>query len=386
MKNFALLISADIAKLITQRFALYLPMSWLGTSSISELSKGVLWLFIDNGSEKYIYAQFRVNEVLIEKAGKSEGLVIIGDQASSEYYYNQAEMLGIQSPNIDHSPSSIVFQLETQQVKELKELIESSKKIVYKVPAAVIKKYLNYVPAKEEISRKLARLESHFRKSMLYQEVPGTHTHPKDWSPYLSLAVAVLESSDEVDEENVKSIAEYIHGSQSIGFDFDFNAIDENDLHTRNFSAPQSMVDSREVLEKMRSAEFKHQQILGELAYISKKSGVSPQQSNSIDLLLEGLNEMVICEVKSSSDLNLSSQCRKGLSQLIEYRYFLSKVTSKKTSLVLVIEDSESSMILDEYEKIFASVNARLLRYKKELEWPNRCFGFHEIVGNLRNK
>lgn len=383
MNNHILILNGNVSSQFSKRFDLYIPSSWLGSSSVQDLCDGFLWLVFDFGTEKVLFAKIFVNGVEVEKTGTTDGLVIFGDPASSEYYYSVDSISNIACPEISISDLSKVTQLSSQDANKLETLVNGSIKFVYKVPSSILKYENRALKPSKGNMRNLVKLESRFRKTLLFQDIPVTHSHPKDWSPYLSLAVAVLESFSSRGHVEIEEAARSIHGSGRIGFDFDFNNIDPQRLRIRTFTAPSNMPNSSEVLAKLQSAETSHQEILGELALFVTSLSLIPEQSNSIDLLIETANDILICEIKSSSGSNTGSQCRKAIAQLVEYRYFMSDVTSKTIHPVLIIEESGNSELLSSYERIMKSVGITLLGYQRDIEWPFRCHGFFDLLSKL---
>lgn len=380
MNNHVLILKGDVSSQFSKRFDLYIPSPWLGNTSIQDLCDSFLWLLFDFGAEKVLFARIFVGGVEVEKTGTTDGILVFGETASSEYYYSADSISKISCPEISISDLSEVTQLSPQDEQQLQALVRESIRYVYKVPSSILESESQALDPSKESIRTLAKLESRFRKTLLFQEIPVTHSHSKDWSPYLSLAVAVLESLSSRAHAEINEAARSIHNSDRIGFDFDFNVIDPEELRVRTFTAPRNMPSSSEVLAKIQSAEIRHQEILGDLAWFVTSSSLTPEQSNSIDLLIETEDDILIFEIKSSSGSNTGSQCRKAIAQLVEYKFFMSDVTLKTIHPVLVIEDSGSSALLDSYGRIMESVGIGLFRYQRDVEWPFRCRGFFDFL------
>lgn len=383
MNNHVLVLKGDVLTQFSKRFDLYIPLSWLGNSSIHDLSDNFLWLIFDFGTEKVIFARIFVRSVEVQKTRVTDGVVILGDPASSEYYYSLDSTSKINPPELPIYELSKVIQLNPEEKQQLEASVNLSLKYVFKVPTSILETERLALDPNSDNVRALAKLESRFRKTRLFQDIPVTHTHPKEWSPYLSLAVAVLEYASSGAESKIKEIAESIHSSNPKCFDYDFGCIDPDRLYPRTFTAPDKMSNFLEVLQKLQSAETRHQEMLKDLALIAASLSLKPEQSNNIDLLIETEGNIFIFEIKSSTVSNIRSQCRKAISQLVEYRYFMSVVTLKNVYPFLVIEDSGNSTLLDEYERIMSSVGVELFRYRGGVGWPHRCPGYVALLNKL---
>ena len=383
MNNHVLILKPNVLSQFNKRFDLYIPSSWLGNSSLQELSDGFLWLIFDFGVEKLLFARIFVVGVEVEKSAVSDGIVLFGDPAFSEYYYSADSSTNINCPELSASDSSRVAMLNSIDVGKIEASVNGSVRYVYKVPSSVLASESQDLDPNKGNARNLVELESRFRKAWLFQDIPVTNNHPKEWTPYLSLAVAVLEALSLPGDTEIREAAILIQRSSRMGFDFDFSRIDAKDLRVRTFAVPGTSPNTVEVLAKLQMAETRHQEILRDLAIFMTSSSLVPEQSNSIDLLIETSDKIVICEIKSSSDSNAGSQCRKAIAQLVEYRYFMSTITSKAILPVLIIEESGNSILLDSYKSIMESVGIRLFSYQRNIQWPLRCYDFVELLSHL---
>ncbi len=89
-------------------------------------------------------------------------------------------------------------------------------------------------------------------------------------------------------------------------------------------------------IAKKERANSKHERLTKLVAQRIREAGSVPRRNKFIDLATQYANRNFIFEMKSSTDDNIHSQVRKGISQLYEYKY-LEKID--RVELVLVIEN-----------------------------------------------
>jgi len=108
----------------------------------------------------------------------------------------------------------------------------------------------------------------------------------------------------------------------------------------RNVAAIQGKV--REVLTDLIAVErasLAHQNLERLLAGKLKKAGQEPRFNANIDMFYSAANAAVIFELKSCHSGNLHAQIRRGVAQLLEYRY-LNRDLLGSADLCLVLETS----------------------------------------------
>lgn len=96
-------------------------------------------------------------------------------------------------------------------------------------------------------------------------------------------------------------------------------------------------------------ANYSHIELVNLVAERIKNAGAIPKSNKFIDLAAT-LDNDYIFEMKSTTELNIKSQVRKGISQLYEYRYLQNKPDA---NLVLVIENpltGDNSWLIDYIE------------------------------------
>lgn len=81
-----------------------------------------------------------------------------------------------------------------------------------------------------------------------------------------------------------------------------------------------------------------HQVLERLMAEAAESKGYEPRQNDNIDMYFETPAGTVLAEMKSCHKNNLHSQIRRGVSQLLEYRYFYRELLGENVRPVLVIE------------------------------------------------
>jgi len=90
-------------------------------------------------------------------------------------------------------------------------------------------------------------------------------------------------------------------------------------------------------------ASMSHQALERLLAQAASAVGYAPQANAHIDLYFQMADGSILGEVKSCHQNNLHSQVRRGVSQLLEYRFVYSDELVSPVSLLLVIETPPSA-------------------------------------------
>jgi len=91
-------------------------------------------------------------------------------------------------------------------------------------------------------------------------------------------------------------------------------------------------------LVALERANASHRLLERLFANLLSAAGYTPQASESIDLLAEIAGHTLICEMKSCNTNNFHSQVRRGVSQLLEYRFLYREKLRGETVLALVVE------------------------------------------------
>lgn len=92
-------------------------------------------------------------------------------------------------------------------------------------------------------------------------------------------------------------------------------------------------------LERAHAAHWMLESIMSESV---RAKGFTPKQNKHIDMYFVAENEMILAEMKSCHRRNLHTQVRRGVAQLLEYRYLYKDTFKEEPILVLVIETAPS--------------------------------------------
>jgi hypothetical protein len=109
-------------------------------------------------------------------------------------------------------------------------------------------------------------------------------------------------------------------------------------LAARTRSTTAIVVD--EVARERASAS--HQTLERLLAQAATVRGYAPKFNANIDMFFDTSEGTVLAEIKSCNQTNLHSQVRRGVSQLLEYRYVYCAELTAPVSLLLAIETPPS--------------------------------------------
>jgi hypothetical protein len=189
--------------------------------------------------------------------------------------------------------------------------------------------------------------------------------------------VKELKSLDPIDILLKRDFAEYNLNnldakSMSPKVDTEFTEIEPNNIYAREFLYIDSKLKGLEdSLNKTEHAEKVHQEMLKDISMFLIKTGVTPYESGSIDLMYIKGEILNVFEIKSSSANNLLAQAAKGAFQLACYYNELSKIyDSLNTRLILHKTGSDE---LDEYAiEALHRLGIHALFYDPAKPWPNR--------------
>lgn len=106
-----------------------------------------------------------------------------------------------------------------------------------------------------------------------------------------------------------------------------------------------NFVDPEATKIKRQRSNLNHKILLQTLHEYLEKMGAEPLENEHIDLFAQlPSNEKYIFEVKSTTDSNLLSQIRKGVSQLYEYRFRYQNIIGYDVNLCLVFPSEPSEI------------------------------------------
>ncbi len=124
----------------------------------------------------------------------------------------------------------------------------------------------------------------------------------------------------------------------------------------------------------MDRARVSHRRLVNITSERIRKHGAIPKSNSFIDLAVS-FNKDFIFEMKSTTETNIRSQVRKGISQLYEYRYL---EDSKDATLVLVLENPLQNADLWMHDYLETDRNVLLV-----WDGNNRLFGSDRAVKEL---
>lgn len=154
--------------------------------------------------------------------------------------------------------------------------------------------------------------------------------------------------------------------------DISLTPIDPNDIKVRHFASHVQNISVDEVMRKTESAERRHQEMLRDISEHLIDIGVTPYQSDSIDLAIKRHNKTILFELKSISASNLVAQASKGVFQLLYYSQMLNECDIPIGEMYLVVEAGNSLPVLKLIATIVAKAGAKMLLYDVSKAWPNR--------------
>lgn len=163
--------------------------------------------------------------------------------------------------------------------------------------------------------------------------------------------------------------------------DITLTPINPSEVKVRHFAAHVQSVSVETVMRKTESAERRHQQMLRDIAEHFIKEGITPYQSESIDLAVKHGEKTSIFELKSITPTNIVQQISKGFFQLLYYSHVLQDCGAGVNEMNLVIEAGCPDAVIRMMGAIVARAGATLLVYDAEKEWPSRLW----IVGSAKS-
>jgi hypothetical protein len=98
---------------------------------------------------------------------------------------------------------------------------------------------------------------------------------------------------------------------------------------------PKATITNPVLLERANATHHRIEEIL---AKAITSAGLALLYNESNDLFFHTANASVLIEVKSCNQLNIHSQIRRGIGQLLEYRYVYGKLMRGSPALVLALE------------------------------------------------
>jgi hypothetical protein len=164
--------------------------------------------------------------------------------------------------------------------------------------------------------------------------------------------------------------------SKELRVDLTFVEINPDNIFSRKFFTLKGSIDLSFLKDKTEVAEERHQAILKDLVTYLKKIGLSPSETQSIDLAIKfQSNHICLVEIKTSNDLNFLRQGEHALIQLLRYKLAIRKAGWNSINCAIVIEINKNSSLQCELEALAKEIGIQIFYYDKELDWPNRVSG-----------
>ena len=154
--------------------------------------------------------------------------------------------------------------------------------------------------------------------------------------------------------------------------DISLTPINPSEVKVRHFAAHVQSVSVETVMRKTESAERRHQEMLRDIAKHFIEEGITPYQSESIDLAIKHGAETSIFELKSITPTNIVQQISKGDFQVLYYSQVLKDCGVGVKDMFLVVEAGCPDAVIAMMSAIVARTGATLLVYDAEKEWPAR--------------
>ena len=210
-------------------------------------------------------------------------------------------------------------------------------------------------------------------------------------NPYSNFAINYLKKFQRQDEKDVIDIiknysghffgmeGENILSKSSPVVDIDFEPIDVSRISSRKFVAIDKTIDLNISMQKTEDAEKRHQDILKDLCVYFMDNGLTPEQSNSIDLALRTKEQFAIFEIKTSTPDNITTQAAKGVFQLASYAVAIAKTGLNPPRKILILESSGNSDLDKFVCSTVAVLGVEPVIYT-ECPWPDRLEPKFELI------
>jgi hypothetical protein len=100
-------------------------------------------------------------------------------------------------------------------------------------------------------------------------------------------------------------------------------------------SLPKTIVLNSVALERANASHLLLERLF---AKALASAGLKAQFTSSIDMICQSSDATIICEMKSCTARNFHAQIRRGVSQLLEYRWLYRQIVPADAALVMVVE------------------------------------------------
>lgn len=358
-----------------------------------------LWFLFEHRGKRYVWCKLFISS--IEELWHEdifEGYLLQGSIDASEYYCrlnDEGEYLLVPGQTNLHSLIlDVVHDLDIDDENALREIGRTCCPVRYYHPDLkvfdVIPKFDRNISAFVQFEIILRQL----KESRTVKELFKYSKYPPDWSPYECFAFFYLESTrpnecKELKEEllNRGRLQEHTMRNPLRTVDIVMREVSIENIKVRRFLKPQNesieYMGDDSILKTDR-AESAHQRILADLAGRIYHLGLTPCDSNSLDLFVKGNKGCAIVEVKSASSDNFYRQCLKGAMQIKEYSFVLNIAKSISPMAIVVIEDADGEQMQHYCRDLLKYMDIRLFIYKKDADWPLRVEYFDSIMEYIK--
>lgn len=215
------------------------------------------------------------------------------------------------------------------------------------------------------------------------------------YGPYALFAITLLKSCglsvDEAQEEFLNQIdpisqLERIPGadintSKGTRVDLFFSEIDSSLVTYRQFADRGSIHDKKSAISMLNDAERRHQHVLKWLSEYIASMDLIPQQSNSVDLLVNKGRATLLCEIKTIRDANLEGQIAKGIFQVIKYELAMAGRFGEVTT-VLIVEGRTTQDELIQANRVAERIGVELIWVGDSTTDGLHIHQFHSLLKN----
>lgn len=380
-------------------FQLILLPSKIGID-LSDLYFNDLWLAISYGHECYLWCRlFIVSTEGLYEQDSLQGYLLNGDIDSSDYFCRNGQK--IERLRIDNEswfntiPQNSVAKIGNDVLESLQRIIDTCSAIRVMPPnemlLAGISQNVSDIPASTQFRNIKRQLKTQYTISDLYKY----SKYAQSWSPYEGLAFFQLERQKSSDMELLTGEINLLHSEAHVtepnqylrSVDMVLKEVHPDEIRVRHFiNPPSSDIDSLGLdhFLKTERAEETHQRMVADLALRISTLGLTPYETNSIDLFAEGKNGTILIEVKSATPENFYRQCLKGAIQSKEYAYNLKTFSNIETRSTVIIQNTKNSKLQSYCQGLLKYMDVDMLSYHKEQGWPSRVVDFDKLIASIK--
>lgn len=362
-----------------------------------ELYLNELWIAISQGSATYIWCKLSVNAVEeLREDNISIGYLLSGETEMSDYLFRlgqAAEKFRIDNLSwIRDVPLNKVVGIPSETIEALRAVLDKSCPVRMVSPKLSLVSHFPLgtadVPCVMQFRALVQQLKREYTTSELYKcsKYPALN-------PFEALAYYYFESKrPDLSETLYEAVNPNCEGSTAgqawrriRTVDIGLRKVIPDRVKARRFiNPPQNHIDAlgEDLILKTDRAEASHQKILADLSSRALYLGLTPYETNSMDLYIEGKKGCIVIEIKSATQENFYRQCLKGAIQATEYSYALRAYRDASPKAAVVIERQESEQLEGYCRGLLNYMGIGMLSYRETLSWPERVLGFDRMIEN----